>query len=182
MRTHRRRTPIGVLPLLYLTAILCWPGACAVDRYGDWTESKPAEEDLVGVWQITEDSRRHLAGRGFCIAGQCRLVLKKGGVLQIVRMPGWWLRWLDNWETDCSGDHTVFAGTGTWEFIRSPYDEWQLYFQFTGRIGQGEPISAGINFAVRKQAPPYLLHTYIDDPDLNNAMILERISTVTACP
>lgn len=147
-----------------------------MQRYDDWTESKPAEEDLVGVWTFTQASQRHLSNRGYSFSGQYRFIVKKGGILQIVRMPAWLAL-----REDCppqDQDSRAFVGTGTWEYSQDHYKTWQLRFRFSGKIGQGEQLQGGLQFGVRKQKAPYLLLTFIGgDPDQNIAPIFERISS-----
>ena len=135
--------------------------------YDDYTRVEPASADLVGVWTANAKSLDWLKGQGYAVAAAPTLELKADGTFAVTGMPDCWRVFADTDRTK-----TFDSAPGKWKVAK--HQEWwavALDFDRPPWYTQG---GYSTEVFLRRQAPPYLLHVIVGDPDAGNGIEFEK--------
>ncbi len=128
-----------------------------------FTKAKPRKSDLIGTWVPTSETLKDMKNRGKYSISKHELILRADGSFSLINMPDWWK---DGFGVSKKGFE---SGSGTWDVIQEDKGilgkTWEVKLNFP---------TYWTHFNLLHQAPPYLIHCYIGDPDSGTAMIFER--------
>jgi hypothetical protein len=108
--------------------------------------AEPKATDMVGTWNLTNDSRRYLPADMTSLSP--RLVLGADGRLSATDLPGMFHGSLDVVER--------YSGTGSWSVIRKDGRQ-KLQLNFDGAYGT--------QFDIANDGGAWKLHDFLGDPD-----------------
>ena len=152
----RQHLVIAALPLMV---------ACQYDPYtAVFTSTRPEPSALVGTYTPTARTMAMIKRTGYPPA-ESQIVLRADGTFLLERVPDWWL-------TDFGKPAGGFdSGSGKWSVTRSQ-EWWAIELDFNSIQLHSKPDLHGlVTYAMLVgQAPPYLLHLTIGDPDVGKAM------------
>jgi len=140
--------------------------------YDDYAEEKPRRADLVGVWELNQETREYLVDRHGLAVSTHRLILHDSGALEVVNMPNCWALFDEG-----SQAVTFCSGRGSW-WLSGEKGDWRVWLRFVDAEDPQGRVR-GTTFVIRKQRDPRVLMTFMSDPDLNQILILERTSAKT---
>jgi hypothetical protein len=162
-----------------LIALLTMSCICSLGCFGvNWLlgqiyptnpKSRPAEGDILGVWTLTSSSLQEMVREGGYEATNPTLIFKPDGTFEMTDMPDWWLDGFGR------STQTFYSGSGTWQ-IDGFFGRWEIQVYFVELTGYENGLVT--SFLLDGAEPPYLIYTYLGDPDANRYMKFARQSKI----
>jgi hypothetical protein len=136
----------------------------------EFTSRRPDQETVIGRYVPDDETKRRLSSRfAIEVSPECEFVLNGDRTFVARGLPRCWYK-----AFECG------PGTETWEgtwAIEKNQEWWAIGLDLTSR--NGEPIGYHMPLMLRREAPPYLLHLTIGDPDSGDALAFEPQSPRT---
>jgi hypothetical protein len=140
--------------------------ACQYDPFAhEFTKVKPETRELVGVYELDDESTEMLGRKYKLVPLSSRFVLRSDETFTITDVPTCWRA-----QTECSS--ATESAEGTWQVAKAN-EWWEVRLRCT-KI-QGEPSDYGLGANVRGDRPPQLLHFTVGDPDLGEALAFRKV-------
>jgi len=144
-----------IIILLILWVFLFWICVCwalwdggyflTSQLFPDPPRWRPSRNDVVGVWQLSEDSVEQLRELGVDMPYH-EIKLKVDGTYEATNFP-----YLIEW-SEKGIFFYYYNGTGTWDFYRRRFEPWSVVFRFEYR----EDMSLnGKRYFLRGKYPPF---------------------------
>ncbi len=149
-----------------ITVLVLFLAGCQYNPFAhEFTTRRPVDESVVGKYSPdTESQARLRAHLKVELSSNCKLFLNSDKTFAAHDLPRCWINTFQ-----------CVSGTedwkGTWS-IEQAQDWWAIRLRVTSRNGQ--PTDYGIPAMLRGEAPPYLLHLTIGDPDSGDALAFQR--------
>ena len=125
---------------------------------------KPAEQDIVGIWQLTQGSLESMKEEGYTISTHT-LEFKADGTFRMTNLPDL------VWHFGTVGGKFE-SGSGNWSIEKDINGDWCIELSFTELNGATENLRT--EFYLYGKKPPYLIYDYIGDPDDGWILTYER--------
>lgn len=148
--------PIAVLLLV----------ACQYDPFAhEYTTRKPVEDTLIGRYVPDDESRERLRGRfKIELGSSSELLLRSDRTFLATHLPRCWSD-----VSDCVPGWEDWEGT--WS-LEQDQRWWAAGLHILSR--NGKPENYRMPATLRGNAPPYILHLTIGDPDSGDALAFRR--------
>ena len=132
----------------------------------EFTRARPQERTVVGRYvPDRETSERLPRSSGVAVSDRTSLAIHADHTFAATELPKCWTEE----SFDCRPG--TESWTGTWS-LRRNQEWWALQLHIKSRNGQ--PTDYGFPAMLRREAPPYLVHFTIGDPDAGDALAFER--------
>jgi hypothetical protein len=162
---------LKALPIAIVMAVI---GGCALfwvmgdslmsSMYPPAPSRKPAEQDIVGLWQLTESSLESIRKEGY-EPGVHAFEFRDDGTFVMTNLPDM------VWNFGESGGEFE-SGSGTWNIETDVNGNWSIRVHFTEMDGVANDLVT--YFYLYGNQPPYLIYDYVGDPDSGYIITFER--------
>jgi hypothetical protein len=144
---------------IFLCSVIFLAAGCGVWQELHFTETKPKESDLIGIYEPDDKTQKLITKDGGYASSNCKIKVDADGKIEFTNMPDWW--------QDGSGEsHKQFISkNGTWD-LEKVNDYWQIVWEHDKTVD--------LSLHLLGQKPPYKIDIYIGDPDSELFMIFER--------
>jgi hypothetical protein len=161
---------IGTIMAILLMIISLFIWGVFTSRKDDlsYTKTKPAQEDLVGVWVADNASVRWLEKQHCVMTEPPSLELKADGTFVMKNMPDCWHTLFDDVQKV-----TLESHAGTWK-ISNEYDFCYIIVMEIPVTDIRTIGSTGNKFDLCQESPPYKIRLVVGDPDSRNYIIFDR--------
>ena len=171
-QTRRQRQNLRAMRAFVFLLMLSLAG-CQRDPYTEvYSATKPATNDLVGVYTADTNTVNLIAREGHYTAAPPSIALLADGTIAITNIPDWWL-------TSFGAPHGGFdSGRGTWT-VQKHQQWWGLSAGFPDTTQfsslSNRPGGMSTEMMLVGQNPPYKIHLIVGDPDDGRGMEFERL-------
>ena len=111
---------------------------------------KPAKEDIVGIWEISDDSKRFMQDEGGYEITSHTLEFTDTGNFTMTNMLDWWR---NGWGFS---NEQYDSGRGIWEIETDWNGDWAVGVQFTNLNGEGKSLRTHFHLMGRNR--PYEIY------------------------
>lgn len=162
--------PTLMLKCLVLIAIVLLSG-CQYDPYAyEYTSRQPNQESVIGRYVPDDESKQRLRTRfGIELSPDCEFVLNDNQTFVARSLPHCWYQTFE-----CGPGPESWSGT--WA-VEKDQEWWAVGLHVNSR--NGVPTGYYMSATLRREAPPYLLHLTIGDPDSGDALAFQYASPPT---
>ena len=135
----------------------------------EFTTRRPLDESVVGVYRPDHESNERLrSALDVELDPDCKLILNSDKTFVARELPRFWILR----STGRPSDTDVWKGTWT---LAQVQNWWAVRLHIESL--NGEPMSFVVPAMLRGDAPPYLVHLTIGDPDSGDALAFQRESS-----
>lgn len=158
--------PISLITALILGCVAFWliSDSLMSSFYPPSPSRRPAEQDIVGIWQLTQGSLESIQEDGYVVSTHT-IEIKADGSFTLTNLPD------SVWNFGEVGGKFE-SGSGTWSIELDPNRDWSIALHFTKLNGKVDDFYT--HFFLYGKEPPYRIYDYIGDPDSGRILSFEK--------